>query len=206
MQTEIEVKFLDVDIADMRQRLETAGGTLEHPMRLMRRVLIEKPYHEAENSFVRVRDEGNKVTLTFKRRADQAASAIDSVKEIEVVVSSFEDTVELLREAGWDYKTYQESKRETWVLEGAEVVIAEWPWIKPYIEIEAADETIVRTVAEHLGLDWADVVFGHIDAVYEREYEFAKGFRGVIDVKEVRFGDMLPVGFMPRESPYTHSL
>lgn len=198
MQTEIEVKFLDVDITDMRERLKKADAHLEQPMRTMRRVLIEKPYHEAENSFVRVRDEGNKVTLTFKRRADQAASAIDSVKEIEVVVSSFEDTVELLQEAGWDYKTYQESKRETWVLEGAEIVIDEWPWVKPYIEIEAANETVVRTVAGRLGLDWADVVFGHIDAVYEKEYEFASGFRGVIDLKEVRFGDSRPSGFKPR--------
>lgn len=200
MQTEIEVKFLDIDIAAIRERLRSAGAHLEQPTRAMRRALIEQPHHAAENSFIRVRDEGDKVTLTFKRRADARASKIDSVTEIEVQVSSFEDTVELLREAGWGYKTFQESKRETWTLDDAEIVIDEWPWVKPYIEIEAANETIVRSVAERLALNWGDVVFGHIDAVYENEYVFAEGFRGVIDLKEVRFGDDLPAGFIPRQS------
>lgn len=198
MQTEIEVKFLDIDIAEMRERLKSAGAHLEQPMRDMRRALIEQPHHAKENSFIRVRDEGDKITLAFKRRADAAASKIDSVTEIEVQVSSFEDTVELLREAGWDYKTFQESKRETWTLDGAEVVIDEWPWVKPYIEIEAINEATVRSVAERLGLNWDDVTYGHIDSVYESEYIFAEGFRGVIDLKEVRFSNSVPAGFTPR--------
>ena len=197
MKTEIEVKFVDIAIDDVRARLTTVGGVCEQPMRLMKRALIEEPHHEAEHSFIRVRDEGNKVTLTFKRRVDPHAPTIDSVKEIEVTVSSFDDTVELLREAGWTYKTFQESKRETWKLGDVEVVIDEWPWIRPYIEIEGESEMEVRQAAERLGFDWRDVVYGHIDAVYERDYEF-DGVRGVIDLKEVRFADPVPAAFKKR--------
>lgn len=197
MKTEIEVKFVEVGIEDVRARLEAAGAICEQPMRLMKRALIEEPHHEAEHSFIRVRDEGNKVTLTFKRRVDPHAPTIDSVKEIEVTVSSFDDTVELLREAGWTYKTFQESKRETWKLGDVEVVIDEWPWIRPYIEIEGESEMEVRQAAERLGFDWRDVVYGHIDAVYERDYEF-DGVRGVIDLKEVRFADPVPAAFKKR--------
>lgn len=198
MKTEIEVKFCDIDIDDIRERLSSVGAVCEQPMRLMKRALIEEPHHEAEHSFLRVRDEGDKVTLTFKRRGDPNARTIDNVKELEVVVSDFDDTVELLREAGWTYKTFQESRRETWHLGDAEIVIDEWPWLAPYIEIEGEDEATVRTAADKLGLDWQDVMYGHIDAVYEKQYEFQDGIRGVIDLKEVRFDDPVPAQFVPR--------
>ncbi|MGB4768703.1 MAG: CYTH domain-containing protein [Candidatus Saccharimonas sp.] len=195
MKTEIEVKFCDIDIDAMREILARAGAVCEEPMRLMKRALIEEPHHAAEDSFLRIRDEGDKVTLTFKRRANPDQPSIDNTTEIEVIVSSFDDTVELFREAGWTYKTFQESKRETWKLGTAEVVIDEWPWLPPYIEIEAASEEEVRTAAAALGLDWSAADYGHIDAVYQKHYTFADGFRGVIDLKEVRFGDPIPKEF-----------
>lgn len=199
MKTEIEVKFADVDVNAIRHALKAAGAVCEQPMRLMKRALIEEPHHEKDHSFIRVRDEGNKITLTFKRRADAAASKIDSVKELEVEVSDFDKTVELFKEAGWQYKTFQESKRETWTLDNTEVVIDEWPWLKPYIEIEGENEQVIQAVAKKLGLSWSEVIFGHIDALYERQYEFQDGIRGVIDLPEVRFSDPLPVLFKPRK-------
>jgi adenylate cyclase class 2 len=198
MKPEIEVKFLNIDIEDMRRKLTDACAHLEQPMRLMKRALIEETHHKAEHSFVRIRDEGDKVTLTFKRRDKRNGTTIDNTKEIEVVVSDFDDTVELLREAGWEYKTFQESKRETWKLNDAEVVIDEWPWVEPYIEIEAESEAIVKAAAAALGLNWNDAMFGHIDHVYKLKYDFAPGFRGVIELKEVRFGSTLPEQFKVR--------
>ena len=199
MQTEIEVKFANINIEAIRHALKNAGAVCEQPMRLMKRALVEEPHHEAENAFLRIRDEGDKVTLTFKRRADPAASTIDSVKELEVEVSDFDKTVQIFSEAGWKYKTFQESKRETWQLGGVEVVIDEWPWLKPYIEIEGESEADIRAAAEKLGLSWNDVIFGHIDALYERQYEFNEGVRGVIDLPEVRFDDPLPRQFSRRK-------
>ncbi|HEY5695304.1 MAG TPA: class IV adenylate cyclase [Candidatus Saccharimonadales bacterium] len=199
MKTEIEVKFANVDIDKIRAALKAAGAVCEQPMRLMKRALIEEPHHQAEHAFIRIRDEGHKITLTFKRRADAAASTIDSVKELEVEVSDFDKTVELFKEAGWQYKTFQESKRETWQLNGTEVVIDEWPWLKPYIEIEGESEAAIKATAKKLGLKWSDVLYGHIDALYEQQYEFQNGIRGVIDLPEVRFSDPLPGQFVLRE-------
>lgn len=200
MQAEIEAKFLNIDIEDVRERLQEAGADCEHPMRLQRRVNIETPEQRAEHAWIRVRDEGNRTTLTYKRRNDpKAVDAIDNVKEIEVEVSDFDKTVELLREAGWDYRTFQESRRETWKLDEAEVVIDEWPWLEPYIEIEAEDEQAVRRAAEKLGFDWADAFFGHVDNVYELKYKFSSDVRGVIDIKEVRFDDPVPEQFLAKK-------
>ena len=198
MKTEIEVKFLNIDIDAMRQKLQDAGAHLEQPMRLMKRVNMEEPYHTAEHAFLRIRDEGDKTTLTYKRRTNQAGSEIDGVKEIEVEVSDFDTAVELFKEAGWPPRTFQESKRETWQFGDVEVVIDEWPWIETHIEIEGETEAAVRNAAEKLGFNWNDALIGHIDAVYERKYEFLDGIRGVIDLPEVRFGAPLPKQFKER--------
>jgi adenylate cyclase class 2 len=196
MDAEIEVKFLDVDIAAVRSKLTAAGATLVQPMRLMKRALIEEAHHAAENSFIRIRDEGDKVTLTFKRRTKpDGTTTIDSTKEIETTVGDFDKTVTIFAEAGWKYITMQESRRETWHLDDAEVVIDEWPWIQPYVEIEAASETIVRSVSEKLGFDWKDAAFGSVDIIYQRDFP-DMSVRGVIDVKDARFSDPVPDVFL----------
>ncbi len=199
MQTEIEVKFTDVDIDDVRRRLEAAGAHLEHPMRDMRRALIEEDHHAVENMFIRIRDEGDKVTLCLKKKTKSLEeSTIDSTYEIETTVGDFDKTIELFKVAGWHYMTYQESRRETWLLDDVEVVIDEWPWINPYIEIEGATEDAVRAGAKKLGFDWNGAMFGSVDVIYNRDYP-EMTVRGVIDVKEVRFADSAPKEFGARK-------
>ena len=196
MQTEIEAKFLDVSIDGIRAQLQQLGAELKVPMRHMRRALIEEAHHAAENSFIRIRDEGDKITLTFKRRLEgDEAATITSTQELETTVGDFDTTVKIFAEAGWNYITYQESRRETWMLDDVEIVIDEWPWIQPYIEIEADTEQKVEQTAEKLGLLWTDAVFGSVDVIYSRDYPDMK-VRGVIDVKEVRFDDPVPAEFL----------
>ncbi len=200
MKTEIEVKFTDVDIDDIRARLENIGAHLEHPMRDMRRALIEEEHHVRDNMFIRVRDEGDKVTLTLKKKTKSLEeSTIDSTYEIETTVGDFETTLELFKVAGWHYTTYQESRRETWKYKDTEIVIDEWPWINPYIEIEAETEAEVRSAAADLGFDWDDALFGSVDIIYTRDYPDMT-VRGVIDLKEVRFANPLPKEFGERKA------
>lgn len=201
MKTEIEAKFIDIDIDEVRQKLRDIDAVCETPMRLMRRALIEEARHKQEHSFLRIRDEGDKTTLTFKRRHDPMGKTIDNVKEIEVVVSDFDTTVELFKEAGWEYKTFQESRRETWRLGEVEVVIDEWPWLNPMIEIEAETEQEVRGAAETLGFLWSEAVFGSVDVVYDMEFPNMQ-CRGIIDVKEARFENPSPEQFGTRKASH----
>jgi adenylate cyclase class 2 len=198
MQAEIEVKFVDIDIDDVRQRLQKAGATLEQPMRDMRRALIEEEQHAAENSFIRIRDEGDKVTIAYKRHPKNFADAtIDGAREIETTIGDFDAAVAIFAASGWHYTTYQESRRETWRLDDAEIVIDEWPWIKPYIEIEANSEQKVKDAATKLGFGWDDAVFGSVDVIYNRDFPDMT-VRGVIDIKEARFSNPSPAEFGPR--------
>lgn len=196
MKTEIEVKFIDVDIDEMRQCLERVGAVCEQPMRLMRRALVETPDMEQRNAFLRIRDEGHRTTMTFKMFE---RNALTGAKETETEVGSFEDTLAILKECGLDYRTFQESKRETWRLGEVEVVIDEWTWLAPYIEIEGETEEAVRKAAQQLGFEWDEAVFGSVDVIYERKFP-DKTNRGVIDIQEVRFGAPIPREFTPSGS------
>lgn len=171
MQTEIEAKFLQVDHDEIREKLKALGATLEQPMRLMRRRNYDFPGRTLEKEktgWVRVRDEGDKCTLAYKQLNDRT---LHGTKEISVTVSSFEDTCLLLEQIGLEAQSYQETKRESWVLGDTQVEIDEWPWIKPFIEVEAPSEKELNAIVAKLGLDMQDAVHGSVEIAYQAEYD-----------------------------------
>ncbi|MFW5702405.1 MAG: hypothetical protein ACOCXP_00360 [Candidatus Dojkabacteria bacterium] len=82
--------------------------------------------------------------------------------------------VDFLRAAGFIEKSYQETKRELWHLDGAEVTIDEWPFIDPFVEVEASSEELVKRVSANLGLDLAIAVFDAADVFYTAKYGLSK--------------------------------
>ena len=193
MQTEIEVKFLDIDIEDIRKKLEKVGAICEQPRRLMRRQVFYPADHN-KDSYIRVRDEGDKVTMTYKIFEEMS---LHGAKEVEVVVSSFEDAIDILTRSGLDRKSYQETRRETWHIGTTEVVIDEWPWLQPFIEIEGKTEADVRDVASKLQFDWADAVFGSSTEAYRVQYKDLPADFIMDDVAEIRFDLPLPDRLKP---------
>lgn len=189
MNTEIEAKFLSVDFDALREKLTQLGAQCIQPMRVMRRVIIETDALEAKNGFVRVRDEGDKVTLTYKQVNHETSAT--GVQEIEVTVSDFKQTVALLEQAGLSQKSFQESRRETWQYDDVEVVLDEWPWLNPYIEIEGESEKSVKRAAARLGFDWNDAVFGRVTSAYQAQYPRGDADK-LVTVPRVAFDDPVP--------------
>jgi adenylate cyclase class 2 len=190
MKTEYEAKFVGVDIKEMRERLINVGATCVKPMRTMRRVAIDSDFmRDGKDSFLRVRDEGDKVTMTYKQFDDLS---VDGAKEIEVEVSDYEATVALLAQAGLPAHTQQETRRETWQFEDIEIMIDEWPWLEPYIEIESDDPAKVERFAEMLGFNWDDAIFGDVMAAYRVQYPHLLVTDTVATIAEVTFGAPLP--------------
>ena len=164
MQTEIEAKFLNINKVSIRGRLKDCGGKIVTPERLMRRSLGGENFRKGE--WLRLRDEGDKVTLTFKSRRGET---VDNTSEIEVEVSEFEATKLLLEKSGFHFFAYQENKRESWVLDNVQVEIDTWPGLQPHVEIEAKDEQTVRAAANKLGLEWGEACFKPADVLYAEE-------------------------------------
>lgn len=192
MQTEIEAKFLNVDHDEIREKLRELGGVCEQPMRLMRRVVFHSNDMEAKRAFVRVRDEGHRVTMTYKQFD---ADTIDGAKEYEIEVSDFNAAIAILDAAGIAHDTFQESRRENWRLGDIEVMLDEWPWLAPYVEIEGPSEDRVKGVAERLGFAWKDAVFGGVANAYASQYPHI-GETGVQEINRnwpvIKFDDPAP--------------
>jgi len=171
MQTEIEAKFLHVDHEAMRACLRKLGARCEQQNRLMRRKTYDFPdgrLRKEQNGWARVRDEGNKVTMSYKQLNDRS---FQGTKEVTTTIDSFEAGDELFKALGLGQTSYQETKRESWTLNGCEIELDEWPWTDTYLEIEGPNEDAVRAIAADLGLDWNAVLHGSVEVVYIDEYD-----------------------------------
>lgn len=189
MNTEIEVKFLNVEFDDIRARLTAIGATCEQPMRIMRRAIFATPgMDENRNAFVRVRDEGHRTTVTYKQFDE---ISLTGAKEIETQVADFEAMLAILSKTEMRQRAYQESRRETWSVGDVEVVLDEWPWLNPFIEIEGVSEERVKEVAAQLGFTWEDAVFGAVTQAYEAQYPNTQA-SDIIMTPEIKFELPLP--------------
>jgi adenylate cyclase class 2 len=187
MQTEIEAKWLNIDIPEMRKRLIAAGATLEIPERLMVRSVFDHEDKRLEKigGWVRVRDEGNKVTLSYKQLNNRT---LHGTKEVTLIVDDFDNTCTFLTSIGLVENSFQETKRESWKLGDTEIELDTWPWIPSFIEIEAKDEAPLRETAEVLGLDFAHALHGSVETAYQAVYDVSE--EEIDNWPEIRFSEI----------------
>src|SRR5690606_1085304 len=149
---EIECKFLDVDAFALEKKLLELGAK-KVPRRLFRRQVLDFPDWRLDKkySWLRVRDEGNRVTASFKKRIGVAESMQDGgMHEIEIIVDDFNHAINLFKALGLISKFYEENYRTAYELDGVEVVVDEWPLIPPYAEIEGESWEKVEATARKL--------------------------------------------------------
>lgn len=168
MQNEFEAKFLNINVVKIKKLLISLGAKLVKPRKLLKRVIFENRVLKSQHSWIRLRDEGDKITLTLKQVSD--ASTIRGTKEIEIVVDHFKKTEQFLEAIGLEKKRYQENYREEWQLNDIKFDFDTWPDIPTFLEIEGLDEESVRLAAEKLGFDYKKAKFGSIDGIYLEEY------------------------------------
>ena len=158
---EIEVKFLDIDPEKIQEKLKSTGANKIGEY-FYRRQVFDYPGFTLDKkaAWVRLRDEGDKIILSFKQRLgttshDGTTSDI-GMKEVEVIVSDFNKTAELLLNIGMIYKFYEENKRIRWKKEDIEFDIDFWPKLNPFLEIEAPSWEKIDEAVKILGLNPAD--------------------------------------------------
>jgi len=173
METEIEAKFLNIDLDAFRKNLTQNGAKLIHSERLMRRKNFDYADSRLEKigGWIRVRDEGNQITLAYKQLIDRS---LEGTKEISLSVSSFDAICDLLLAVGFHLKSYQETRRERWELEGVEITIDTWPWIPTFVECEAVDERQLKNIIERLGFDWKNALHGSVETAYQAYYNVSE--------------------------------
>lgn len=172
MNIEYEATFYPIDKDDVRSRLRRAGAELIRPEFTQKRMNFNLPQgHEIDGAWIRVRDEGDKISLTLKI---VDGDRIENQKEVITEVSDFEATQRLLEHIGCRPKAFQETRRELWRLDEVEIMIDEWPWLEPFVEIEGKSEAAVRLASEALGFDYTEAHFCAVDTLYAKRYGITK--------------------------------
>ncbi len=153
MATEIECRILNIDPEQFKIKLAEIGAS-KIMDRLQRRYVYDLDPQD-KNRWIRLRDDGQKVTLTVK---EIHSDDIDGTEETEIVVDDFDQTDLMLNKLGYQHRAYQENKRSSYEYEGVEIEIDSWPKIPPYVEFEADSIDKIQNVVEKLGYTMSDTV------------------------------------------------
>ena len=173
METELEAKFLDIEPDVLRAQLAKQGAALVYAQRMMKRKNFDYPDKRLEKigGWIRLRDEGDKITLAYKRVIDRT---LEGTKEICVNVNDFDKATNLLIAIGLDQKSYQETKREKWIYNDVEITIDTWPWIPTFVEFEGSTEEKLRNAVDAFGFDWSNALHGSVEVAYQRSYDVSE--------------------------------
>ncbi len=155
---EIEAKFIHIDVEKLRDKLKALEAVFIGSFDYKRKSYDFPGLPLAEkHAWVRVRDEGDKVVMTYKQRLEANSETMrdGGMKEVEIVVSDFTTADQFLKSIGMIEKFYEENKRERYILDTVEVDIDTWPMIDPYVELEGNSWENVEAVAKKLGFDWS---------------------------------------------------
>lgn len=168
MKIEYEATFLNIERDEVREKLSYRGAVLIREEFLQKRVVFNLPKGNShEHAWLRVRDEGDKITMSLKV---VDGDKIHNQKETELQVDNFEEAVSFLNSIGCEQKAYQENKRELWRLDNVEITIDEWPFLDPFVEVEGDSEESVRLVSEKIGFDYNQAKFCAVGTLYNEKY------------------------------------
>lgn len=168
MKIEYEATFINIDKEEIRKKLKEVGAKLIKPEFIQKRVVFNLPQgHEIKGGWLRVRDEGDRITMSLKV---VDGNKIKNQKEICLNVDDFQNAELFLTTIGCERKAYQENKRELWLLDDVEITINEWPFLEPFVEIEGNSEDSVKKVSEKLSFNYKKALFCSIDILYNKKY------------------------------------
>ena len=158
---EVEVKFLNIDVQATEAKLAALGAKKVGEYFYRRRVFDYPDLRlHKQGAWVRLRDEGERVTLVYKQRlgvtSHDGSTSDQSMEEVELTVDSFDRTAEFLTAIGLQEKFYEENRRVRWVKGEVEFDIDTWPQLPPYLEIEAPSWQQIDEAIQLLGLNPAD--------------------------------------------------
>ena len=157
---EKEVKFLNINPTLIQKKLKKIGAKFCFDLIYKRKVFDYPDLRLDKNgAWVRVREEGDKIKMSFKRRigmGDGRATNDKGMEEIEIEVDDFNKAAKILLNIGLIEKHYTENRRIRYKLNNIEFDIDFWPKLKPFLEIEAPSWKKIDSVILLLGLNPKD--------------------------------------------------
>jgi len=145
MPLEIEERFQNFDFEEIK-RIFKANNILKMGGSLLKN---SNYYGTNPNQFIRVRDEGNKITFTIKQRNNNGYDT-----EYEVVVDNYDVINTMLLQLQLKKKNDMHKYREIYMTPDKrnEIIFDYNPGLPPYMEIESMSETDLHNTMKLLGL------------------------------------------------------
>lgn len=126
-----------------------------------------RQFKNNNKKWIRVRQTNDRTTIAVKHILAPDNSHLQQMMENEIEVSSINQANSILEALGLSYKSYQEKRRVTYILDEHEIDIDTWPGIPTYFEVEGESEDDLRNILDVLGYKLEDTVSCTADQVYE---------------------------------------
>jgi len=148
--SEIEAKFLAVDLPTLRKRALKHGGQVRSPRHLERNLRFETGDGrlQADHAVLRLRED-DAVRLTYKRRLED----FEHREEIECAVSDAGQAQRLLEALGYEIFFIYEKYREVIAFGGCKLMLDDLPF-GSFLEIEGENVEAIQACAASLKLAW----------------------------------------------------
>ncbi len=131
MPVEYEYSFVKFDKKTIIDKIKENNG--EYIGTYIFRVQVFIHPFNAKGTYIRVRDEGHRITMTYKRK--NFKTKFDD--EYEIKIDNFDTAINMLVGIGCKKKYYYEKIREIWKLKNTEIVFDTNPGIEDRMEIES---------------------------------------------------------------------
>lgn len=138
-----EYRFIDVDVNSIKDYLETNNKKINK-----KSVLLRWDSFDYKDKFIRVRDEGDKITITLKKN-------LKTHKPISktILVDDYDLTIDILGELEIFSKYRVEKIREIWTLSNNCIINFDmYPGLPNYIEIKSDNKLDLIELIKQLGL------------------------------------------------------
>lgn len=179
LKTEFEIRFLEINEKEILEKLKDLNAS-----EIGNWLQVRKTYdlvNPQKNSWVRLRTNGQKTTLTIK---EILTNKVDGTKELEIEVSDFSETDAILNKIGLTSRNFQENKRRQFKYKNVEIDIDTWPLIPTYLEIEGENEESIKKACIDLGLNYDNSTTMDVTDIYKNVYDI-----DILKIKNLTFSE-----------------
>jgi hypothetical protein len=165
-----ELKFVSVNVDDIRNKLQIANAINLYPSVLCKRYTFN-PIDPNKKGQICVYTENGKVMMMVKTYPANSESGVESVVELKDNIT-VEKGREFLLQMGLTQRSYRESICEKWAHEKCKIVLTTMPGIDTFtiVECDGANENELKDLLSKLGVDESVSVTGSYDKQYMDAY------------------------------------
>ncbi|MBI2572981.1 class IV adenylate cyclase [Candidatus Woesearchaeota archaeon] len=150
---EVELKFLDINIPQIKRKLQNIGAKLVYDQQIESHSFVKEGFHSSDShqKYLRVRKAGDEITLTYKEPASK--SDMGSREELEVKVNNYNNMITILEEIGFQKEKAFRKHRIHYELGNIKFELDTVENIPTYLEIETQTKKAMREICKRLDID-----------------------------------------------------